>query len=76
VTPLERALLRFLGLYAVWAGVELLERTAYRAGVSDAGDVAAAVLDDLEAADLSDVLEEHADRCAGADCCPNDKVPA
>lgn len=62
---MNRTLARLLGLTALWAGVELLERVAYRAGVFDAGaaavavldDAAATMLDDLEAFDATDVLD-------------------
>jgi 2-hydroxychromene-2-carboxylate isomerase len=47
----SRALSRFLGLWAILAGVELLERVSYRAGVVHGGS--------LEPADLTDVLDAH-----------------
>lgn len=57
---------RFLGLWAVLAGVELLERTAFRAGVVDeherhrrARGLSVVAVDDLEAVDLTDVLVAH-----------------
>jgi hypothetical protein len=70
VSPVERALLRFLGLWAVLAGVDMLERVAYRAG---ALDTARAIVDEdladdlAPAVDLADVAAAH--RCAGASCC-------
>ena len=56
VSPAERALLRFVGLWAVLAGIGLLERTAYRAGIVDTGQAAA---------DCSDVVAAHEHCCAG-----------
>lgn len=52
MSPLQRAVLRFLGVYAVFAGVELLERVAYRAGVVDAAAEADKLLAGLEDEDL------------------------
>ena len=70
MSGLERALLRFLGVWTVLTGVELLERVAYRAGVGDAATEAAATfaeladaVEDLAAADCSDVVAAHADCC-------------
>lgn len=76
---MSASLKRLAGLTALWAGVELLERVAYRAGVVDgAGAVAATVqavvedlADDLVAADVSDVVAAHV--CDSWTCCP---VPA
>jgi hypothetical protein len=60
---------RVAALTVLYFGAELLERIAYRAGVTDAAAAAdqtlsevrraAGVDDDLEAADCSDVLEFH-----------------
>lgn len=55
---------RLAGLVTLWAGVELLERVAFRAGVEAAAVPGHLILaepgeDDLEAFDASDVLTEH-----------------
>jgi hypothetical protein len=76
VTPVERAVLRFLGIWVVLTGVELIERVAYRAGVADthgaaADAIYAAIVDeDLDdAVDLADVVAAHAQCCTGGRSC-------
>jgi hypothetical protein len=66
----SRAVARFVGLLTLWAGVELLERVAYRAGVDDAELIAD---NTLRAYGLPGVDEDLADEqrrrlCLG-DCC-------
>lgn len=64
---MTRTLARLIALTAVWAGIELLERVSYAAGVDEAAAVLvgpgpgdpAAVDEDLDAVDLSDVVWLH-----------------
>lgn len=57
MSPIERAVLRFLGIWAVFAGVELVERAAYRAGAAAVVDEHLA--DELVAFDAGDVVLAH-----------------
>jgi hypothetical protein len=64
-----RAAARFLGLLTLWAGVELLERVAYRAGVDDAAAEAQVALTLVELHVAEDLADEQRRRLCLGDCC-------
>lgn len=56
----RRRVARLAGLLILWQAVTLLERVSYAAGLADGqDDLTEDDLDDLEAADVSDVVLAH-----------------